>query len=151
MLIFSLSKLLLLKKLVRTLLSRVGINAIMMGLCTLASGCGGIFRNHNGVFLLAFVEKLNSGSSIHAKFATIIKVIAIGISHGWLKLQIEINSSMVVKAFFNPLLVHWKLRSICNFCMDTANFSNLAIMHIYREGNTCADYLALFGEFCAQP
>lgn len=37
--------------------------------------CGGILRNDSGDFLLAFVEKLSSGSSLFAKFYAILTAI----------------------------------------------------------------------------
>lgn len=46
------------------------------------SGCGGIFRNNNGDFLLAFIEKLQICSSITAEFLDVLKLIDIAKSRG---------------------------------------------------------------------
>lgn len=53
---------------------------------TKVSGCGCIFRNDNGDFQLAYVEKLLSGSLIYAKLSIVLKTINIATCHGWHKL-----------------------------------------------------------------
>lgn len=48
-----------------------------------SSGCGGIFKNCNADFILAFAESLSWDSSIHAEFCAVMKAIEIGKSKGW--------------------------------------------------------------------
>ncbi|XP_058757179.1 uncharacterized protein LOC131630417 [Vicia villosa] len=105
-------------------------------------GGAGLFRNYKGDFILSFAENLRCNSSVHAEFGAVIRAMEIAIDRGWQKLWIETDSSMVVKAFSNHCLVPFSFRTRWNYCLQNANFSHIFISHIYREGNSCADFLA---------
>lgn len=105
------------------------------------SGCGGIFRNDSGDFLLAFVEKLSSGSSLFAKFYAILITIDMEKDRGLRKLWIEIDWIMIVKAFSNRSLAPRDLRNKWLSITHPCNISNLLITYIFREGNSCANFV----------
>lgn len=62
---------------------------------TNARGCGGIFRNYRGDFLLAFTEKLSTGSSMFAEFSVVLSAIDLSKDHGCSKIWIKIDYIMV--------------------------------------------------------
>lgn len=47
------------------------------------SGCGGIFMNDRGDFLLAFAENLSSGSPVFANFSGVMSAIDLAKEYGW--------------------------------------------------------------------
>lgn len=102
-----------------------------------------IFRNHLGNFVLTYAERFNCVSPLHAEFGVVIKAMEIAINRGWTKLWLETDSLLMTKALSNCSLVPWMFRSRWISCIHPSHF-NLVITHIYKEGNTCADFLANF-------
>lgn len=72
-----------------------GLSAIWMGACTKNPnlvGSGGSFKNHIGLFLLAFTEPLNTNNSLICEFYVVIRGVEIVKEKGWNKLLIKYNS-----------------------------------------------------------
>ncbi|XP_058782945.1 uncharacterized protein LOC131657578 [Vicia villosa] len=90
-----------------------------------ASGCGGIFRDSLGNFVLAFAEPVAELNSLDAEFSAVFRAIEIARDRAWLKLWIECDSLIVVQAFSKEVLIPWQFRD--------------------REGNSCADFFANLG------
>jgi hypothetical protein len=74
-----------------------------------------------------------------------MRAIELADSHDWRNLWLEVDSQFVIKAFKNPSLVPWKLRTRWMNCILLTSKMNFLATHIYREDNQCADTLASAG------
>ncbi|XP_045791513.1 uncharacterized protein LOC123886223 [Trifolium pratense] len=118
---------------------------------------GGLFRDHTTRFRGCFAQKLSENhglSVIHTEIMELIIAvgflyvgisIAIEIAHNknWNCLWLESDSKVALLAFSNIEIVPWDLRNRwlnCLSCGVTLQWS-----HIYREGNSCADKIAILG------
>jgi ribonuclease HI len=110
------------------------------------AACGGVFRDHNADFIFAFSEPLGVGSSVFAEMCGAMKVVEIAFENNWLNLWLELNSSLVVATFKNPVKpVAWPLRNRLKNVMFVLSQMNCIVTHIFREGNSVADLLANYG------
>ncbi|KHN48865.1 hypothetical protein glysoja_019374 [Glycine soja] len=50
-----------------------------------------------------------------------------------------------LQAYSDPFLVHWSIYTRCLNCIKLTQSFSFRITHIYREGNACADKLAVLG------
>jgi ribonuclease HI len=110
------------------------------------ASCGGVFRDHNAEFLLAFAEPLGIASSYIAELNGAIKVIEIAFDNQWNNLWLETDSMLVVNAFKNQdNCVAWPLRNRWKNALTKTRQMNFLVSHVYREGNKVADLVANFG------
>jgi ribonuclease HI len=110
-----------------------------------AASCGGVFRNHHSLFVVAFAEKLSYQSSFIAELCGVMRAIEFAIEHDWLNLWVETDSRLVVLAFSSDATVPWVVRNRWQNCKLLTRRMNFIITHIYREGNDIADSLANLG------
>ncbi|GAU41845.1 hypothetical protein TSUD_177560 [Trifolium subterraneum] len=107
------------------------------------ASCGGIFRDHNVDFVLAFAKPLGIASSYFAELCGAMNAIEIAYSKNWFNLWLETDSSLVVAAFKNTSKpVAWPLRNRWNNVVFLLKHMNCMVTHIYREGNKVADLIA---------
>lgn len=97
-------------------------------------GCGGIFRNHKGDFILAFAENMLFESSVFDELFVVLKFIYIAKHRGWSKIWIETDCIMVVEAFSKLGLVPLRLKDRWQRSLDPSNQTNI-ITHLHKEGN----------------
>lgn len=116
---------------------------------SLPIGCGGIFRDHLGNFVLAFANKVLSPSSYLAEFAAVLNAMKITVDKGWSKFWLEMNFVIVMKAFSNPSRVPWHFKNQWFSCLAFFTHMNFFIYHIHRERNYCADFLENIGLSCS--
>lgn len=109
------------------------------------SSCGGIFRDSEAVFQLAFAENIGGGTTFHAELSRILRAIEIADQRNWRNLWIETDSALVVLAFKSMSLIPCRLRNRWRNCKGMLDNMNFMVTHIYREGNQCADSLAAWG------
>lgn len=109
---------------------------------TNVNGCGCIFKDTNGDFSLAFIEKLHIGSLFTAEFFAVLRAIGIAMSRGWRKLWIKTDFLLVVKTCSNHRLLPICLRNRWLESSSPSNFTNLIITYIFREENSCAGFFA---------
>ncbi|XP_058757629.1 uncharacterized protein LOC131630904 [Vicia villosa] len=107
--------------------------------------CGGIYRDNNAIYLGSFCDYIGEENSELAELWVAMLAIEKAVSLGWRMFWIETNCLLVVKAFSDPALVPWKIRSRWRRCHDLSQSIDFMISHIYREANFCADYLANIG------
>ena len=112
---------------------------------TIASSCGGIFRDSNANFISCFAENIGGGSAFHAELPAIMRAVEIANQRRWTNLWIESDSSLAVMAFNNSSMIPCCLRNRWINCRNMLYHMNFLITHIYREENRCADKLASKG------
>jgi ribonuclease HI len=110
------------------------------------SSCGGIFRDHEANFILAFAEPLQITTSYVAELSGAMRAVEIAFQKNWRQLWIESDYVLVVSAFNNPTRqVAWQLRNRWKNVMFMISQMHCMVTHIYREGNQVADTLANHG------
>ena len=107
------------------------------------SSCGGIFRDYRGTFLGAFASKIGAWSVYEAEIMGLIIAMEYAAHHKWTPLWLETDSTSAVNAFKNPSIIPLRLRNRWHNC--THNGLMVICSHIYREGNCCADTMAVMG------
>ena len=107
------------------------------------TACGGLLRDHSGMFRGAFVCNIGTQSVFYAEVMAIIFAIEYAARHGWRNIWWESDSTSALRIFSNTLLVPMLLRNRWH------NARSLGIQvissHIFWEGNCSADYLANLG------
>jgi ribonuclease HI len=110
------------------------------------SSCGGIFRDHEANFILAFAEPLQITTSYVAELSGAMRAVEIAFQKNWRQLWIESDYVLVVSAFNNPTRqVAWQLRNRWKNVLVMISQMNCVVTHIYREGNQVADSLENHG------
>jgi ribonuclease HI len=110
------------------------------------SSCGGIFRDHEANFILAFAEPLQITTSYVAELSGAMRAVEIAFQKNWKQLWIKSDSAIVVSTFNNPTKqVAWQLRNRWRNVMHMISQMTCVITHIYREGNQVVDLLANHG------
>ncbi|XP_058776670.1 uncharacterized protein LOC131650994 [Vicia villosa] len=107
--------------------------------------CGGIFRNSQAIHLGSFCDFLGEGDAATAEILAVVLAIENAKLLKYKKVWIETDCSMVVKAFSDPFIVPWKIRSRWLSCIEYTRKIEFMISHVYREANFCADLLANLG------
>ncbi|XP_058760243.1 subtilisin-like protease SBT1.7 [Vicia villosa] len=110
--------------------------------------CGGIFRDNNATHLGSFCDYTGEGNSELVELWTAMLAVQKAVNMGWRKLWIETDCMLVVKAFSDPALVPWRIRSRWLSCHAYSQRMEFMVSHIYREANFCADYLSNIGHTC---
>jgi ribonuclease HI len=111
----------------------------------ISSACGGIFRDSNAEFLCGFAENTGTSSAFIAELCGAMNAIELAASKNWRNLWLELDSTLVVKAFKSAMLVPWSLRNRWQNCLSLTQNMNFIVSHVFREGNSCADGLANVG------
>jgi ribonuclease HI len=110
------------------------------------ASCGGVFRDSNADFLLAFAEPLGFASSYLAELCGAMKAVEIANANNSTNIWIETDSTLVVAAFNNPSKpVPWPLRNRWRNVLVMIQSLNFIVSHICREGNKVADLFANHG------
>ncbi|XP_058759648.1 uncharacterized protein LOC131632954 [Vicia villosa] len=112
------------------------------------SGCGGCVCDDSGVWIMGFSKFIDLSSPLKAKLWGILIGITLAHQHGYLKLEIESDSQMVVNLVINGRL---KNRGNCSLVRQIVawmdKFEVVKIHHVFREANKCAHLLAMEGSY----
>ncbi|KAL8503397.1 hypothetical protein ACS0TY_022219 [Phlomoides rotata] len=104
---------------------------------------GGVFRDSMGFVIGAFAQKWGSGLPFEAELRAAMSGLTIAITRGWHRIHLESDSKYVVSAFTEPssLIIPWWLRAEWDWVQEQITPIQLRVSHIYREGNSVADFL----------
>ena len=106
----------------------------------LNASCGGIFRDFRGTFLGCFASNISSWSVFEAELMDLILAMEFAAGNHWNRLWLECDSSSVVHAFKNNIIIPIRLRNRRHNCFQHG--MTIICSHVFREGNCCADKLA---------
>ena len=109
----------------------------------LIASCGGLFHDFRGTILGCFASNIEQVSTLEAEILGLILSMDFAASNHWTRLWIECDSSSAVHAFKNPSTIPISLRNHWHNCLHHG--ISVLCSHIFREGNCCADKLALLG------
>ncbi|OIT30140.1 putative ribonuclease h protein, partial [Nicotiana attenuata] len=102
-------------------------------------GIGGIFRNHNGDWILGYMENIPHTSILEAEFRALIKGLQLAEQNNLLPLHIDTDSAEIIgmlegNLIFDPL--------ICECRLLIQRMGRVVVRHAFREQNRVADALA---------
>jgi len=110
------------------------------------SGCGGLLRNSDGIFVMGFAKFLGSCSVLRAEACGLLEGLQCASEIGIAKLQIECDSSLLVDAVIGSSPLGADVGSIVRMIrLRLQEFEEWLISHVFRESNSCADFLAAIG------
>jgi len=109
------------------------------------SSCGRIYRNNKAEFLGAFAYNLGNTNSLVAELNGAMFAIELAYQRGWNHIWLETDSMSVTLAFKSRTIVPWNLKNRWENCMYLTTRMSFFVIHVYREGNHCADQLANVG------
>ncbi|KAL8513602.1 hypothetical protein ACS0TY_012904 [Phlomoides rotata] len=104
--------------------------------------CGGVFRDHFGVFRGCFAVAHWRGFAFEAVLAAALYAIELAHDRGWNKFWLESDSKYVVNFLKSDEPdVPWGLMARWHRVRLLKSAMSLVVSHIYREGNAVADRL----------
>ncbi|CAN1293173.1 Putative ribonuclease H protein At1g65750 [Linum perenne] len=110
------------------------------------SAAGGVIRDANGRFVVAFAANLGVCSIMRAELRGIIEGIRLAWSMGIRKLRIQTDSKAAVEMLSKFNTQNNQHASLIEQFRILSSYDwQLSIHHIYREANFAADYLANLG------
>ncbi|KAF5176952.1 Ribonuclease h domain [Thalictrum thalictroides] len=107
---------------------------------------GGILRNANGQHIANFFSFYGEGTNNVAETRALLDGLDMCQDLCIDKIQIRTDSTLVVKWFLNLIEVPWHLRTWWRKIQIQARFLDIKMVHVYREGNSLADYLSKQGD-----
>ncbi|PKU61042.1 Putative ribonuclease H protein [Dendrobium catenatum] len=108
-------------------------------------GCGGILRNDKGNLIVTFSSPLNNCSVLFAELMAIFKALQICLSSGYFKIWIEVDAMLAIKCISADHIGNFDTFYILKDIKKMLSHMDYKISHIWREGNTAADFLAKIG------
>lgn len=99
---------------------------------------GGIFRDSRGAILGCFANYIGVASSLEAELCAAMSCIEIAFEKGWTNIWLESNPVSVIQSFKYDS-IRW------HKCLALTTRRSFFASHVYREGNSCADGLAIYG------
>ncbi|XP_058783274.1 uncharacterized protein LOC131657947 [Vicia villosa] len=110
------------------------------------SGCGGVARNDKGEMIFDFAKWLRSCNAFMAELWSLYEGVKLLHSRGILKMEVNVDSTTVLKAIERKCFSMIESLSIINrICSLLDNLEEMLISHSYREANKCANVLASVG------
>ncbi|PKU72361.1 Putative ribonuclease H protein [Dendrobium catenatum] len=109
------------------------------------AGMGGLIRYHNGNVLADFAGPLDKCSVITTELNALWYGIDICSKMGCNNIWIEVDAQLVLQIINNVVLGNPQNFYLIRKIKKSLSTINYSISHIYREANSCADWLANLG------
>ncbi|XP_027171657.1 uncharacterized protein LOC113771254 [Coffea eugenioides] len=108
------------------------------------SGGGGVVRDSEGGFHLAFPCFFGVATSLHAELKVLVHGVGQSVARGYLDIHLEVDSLSLVRIISGAQACPWHLQLELD---DLLRYQSLfrSITHCYREANKLADRLAKLG------
>lgn len=111
------------------------------------ASAGGLFRNHQGNWVLGFISNIGHTSSFMAELWGVREGLRIAKIHGFDKIILEADSEAMIQALENDSAPTSHVNTLVKECKHIMKqFHTIKLCHIFREGNQCADFLANQGQ-----
>lgn len=109
--------------------------------------CGGVIRDQDGNLLRAFTKNLRTSTAIHAEMQGLLCGLQLTWSMGIRRMQVEIDSHIAFDWIMENEIPIGPCYSIAFDCRELINRYgwNIVVRKIFREANSCADYIANLG------
>jgi len=106
------------------------------------AAAGGVVRNHTGQHVLMFSEFLGEHTNTYAEIYAIWRGLDLCHSRNFSKIWVETDSRIATLFLSPPRFGHWQLQYLIQRIHNLMNLMEVHITHVYREGNSVADFLA---------
>ena len=104
---------------------------------------GGVLRDSNGDWVVRFMRKLGSMSSILVELWALKDGLLLARQLDILNVNIELDADLIVHLLNNPSSHNLMLKPLLNDCRNLIKtFPSCTVAHVFRETNRCADKLA---------
>lgn len=111
-----------------------------------SSGCGGVLRNGQGVWLGGFSRRTGDASPYVAELWGVWEGLRLAWSMGFTNIELQVDSKAVVSAISNTLGDSFDERGLIRRIRHLLdNDWQIRVSHVYREANKVADGLAALG------
>ncbi|KAJ3679423.1 hypothetical protein LUZ60_017434 [Juncus effusus] len=120
---------------------------------TKKASIGGVYRNHEGVFLLGYSEHIGKATSSVAELVAAKRGLEIAVKNGFLDVWIEGDAKFVVDMLNKPGKIRTKdhLMHVEEIRVLISMLNCFNASHIYRKGNKVADKLSKIGYTTKKP
>ncbi|KAJ0988678.1 hypothetical protein J5N97_007034 [Dioscorea zingiberensis] len=114
---------------------------------------GGVYRNHEGVFMLGYAEHIGRGTSSVAELVAAKRGLELALENEWLDLCIEGDAKAVVDLLSNKIVLKSEedVRHARDIKMMVSMLRRFNASHVYRRGNRVADKFAEMGYEMSKP
>ena len=110
------------------------------------AGGGGIIRDCNGLWIKGFARSIGYATSITAEFWALRDGLKLALNEGIQRLIVELDAKVVVDLINSNVATNKPYAPLLYDCRYLlTRFIQVQVVHVYREGNRCADALAKWG------
>ncbi|KAI0494122.1 hypothetical protein KFK09_024253 [Dendrobium nobile] len=109
------------------------------------AGAGGVIRDHCGDLLVAFASPVPTSDVIVAELNALILGLDLCIKYGYFDVWVEMDAYFIVQCIKDGNTGNANYFYLLRKAKQKMKERNVTISHIYREGNSCADWLANWG------
>ncbi|OVA15187.1 Ribonuclease H domain [Macleaya cordata] len=106
---------------------------------------GGVIRNDQGKIIAAFHSSYGQGTNNLAESRALLDGLAMCRQLDISRILVNVDSKLVVSWFQNKCQVPWTLLHWWHKIRELAEGLDIAVVHVYRELNTLADFMASLG------
>ncbi|WVZ78889.1 hypothetical protein U9M48_026534 [Paspalum notatum var. saurae] len=114
---------------------------------------GGVYRDHEGGFVLGYAERIGRATSSVAELAALRRGLELAVANGWRSVWVEGDAKTVVDVVRSRARVRAEEDS--RLCADIAALlpllDDLCVSHVRRQGNRVAHGFAKLGHGAASP
>ncbi|XP_070008531.1 uncharacterized protein [Nicotiana sylvestris] len=103
-------------------------------------GLGGVIRNHNGDWILGYMDNISHTTNTRAEVQALIRGLKLVEQNNLAPLEINTDSAETINMLLNGNLIYDPL--ICELRSIILRMDNVVVRHIYREQNRVADALS---------
>lgn len=114
---------------------------------------GGVYRDHDGAFLLGYAERIGTATSSVAELAALRRGLELAVRNGWRRVWAEGDSKAVVDVVCDRADVQSEedLRLCREIAALLPQLDDMAVSHVRRGGNKVAHGFAELGHRAARP
>jgi len=116
---------------------------------------GGVYRDHEGAFVLGYAERIGTATSSVAELAALRRGLELAVANGWRRVWIEGDARAVVDAVRRRARVRAEEdRRLCGEIADLLpllDLDDMTVSHVRRAGNRVAHGFAQLGHGEARP
>jgi hypothetical protein len=116
---------------------------------------GGVYRDHEGGFVLGYAERIGKATSSVAELAALRRGLELALENGWLNISIEGDAKTVVDVVRKRAAV--RAEEDLRQCEEIAALlpllddGDMAVSHVCRAGNRVAHGFAKLGHGVGRP
>ena len=115
------------------------------------AGSGGLIRNSDGGWIMGFVRKIGTTSSVAAEIWALRDGLSLYVQLRPLAVEIELDAKSVVSVFSSNITCSGDLSPLIDDCKELLRqIPQTKMIHCLREANFCANALAKMGTTTTQ-